>query len=306
METKYSAFAQEAAQWMQGLQDDICKALEILDGRARFQEDLWQRAEGGGGRTRILQEGALLEKGGVAFSAVHGPISQVMQEKLHMPQGNFFATGVSIVLHPESPMVPIIHMNVRYFEIFDATGQVQTQWFGGGIDLTPIYVVPAQAKRFHERLKEVCDAFAPEAYERYKQWADDYFFLPHRQETRGIGGIFFDRLRPSEQHSKEEIWRFVQAVGKAFVPAYKEIVEENRKLSYGAENKRWQALRRSRYVEFNLVYDAGTKFGLESNGRTESILMSMPPQAQWAYNYLPPQGSAEAETLAHLKKGMVW
>jgi coproporphyrinogen III oxidase len=306
MNTNYSDFAQEAAQWMQGLQDEICGALEQLDGRAQFHEDLWQRAEGGGGRTRILQEGALLEKGGVAFSAVHGPISEVMQEKLHMPQGQFFATGVSIVLHPESPRVPIIHMNVRYFEILDASGQVKEQWFGGGIDLTPIYVVPAQAKRFHERLKAVCDAFAPEAYERYKQWADDYFYLPHRQETRGIGGIFFDRLRPSDKHSKEEIWRFVQALGKTFVPAYKEIVEENRNLPYKAENKRWQALRRSRYVEFNLVYDAGTKFGLESNGRTESILMSMPPQAQWAYNYQPPQGSAEAETLAHLKKGIVW
>jgi coproporphyrinogen III oxidase len=215
---------------------------------------------------------------------------------------SFLATGVSIVLHPKNPQTPIIHMNVRYFELSNGHW-----WFGGGIDLTPHYIVPHLAKRFHERMKAVCDAHHAGYYERFKHWADEYFYLPHRQETRGIGGIFFDRLHSgTEPLSKAELWAFVQAVGEAFVPAYAEQVEATKELPFDDADLRWQALRRGRYVEFNLVWDRGTQFGLQTNGRTESILMSMPPQAQWQYCHEPLADSREAQTLAWLKKGINW
>ncbi|MGD1842328.1 MAG: oxygen-dependent coproporphyrinogen oxidase [Thermonemataceae bacterium] len=291
--------------WFKGLQARICQALEQEDGKATFQEDAWQREGGGGGRTRIIQQGNVLEKGGVAFSAVHGAITEVMQQKLKMPSGEFFATGVSIVLHPYSPHVPIIHMNVRYFEL-SQDDQIHQQWFGGGIDLTPIYIVPTQAKWFHQQLKQVCDQYHPDYYPQYKSWADDYFYLPHRKETRGVGGIFFDRLQPSDTNPLESCWHFVQAVGEAFAPTYIHLMQENKTKTFDEQAKAWQSLRRSRYVEFNLVYDAGTKFGLETNGRTESILMSMPPEAHWRYNYQPDKDTPEAHTLQHLKKEIDW
>ncbi len=320
--------------WFQGLQDRICLSLETLDTKEKFKEDKWERTvngiagsvAGGGGKTRILQNGALLEKGGVAFSAVFGEINQNMQSKLQMPQGDFFATGVSIVLHPNSPHVPIIHMNVRYFEIYDPkTQQTINQWFGGGIDLTPHYINLEDAQFFHQQLKNTCDSYDNESYVKYKKWADDYFYIKHRQETRGIGGIFFDRLTPSplapkggtmqntdfseksvenqeKKHTFDEIWAFVQNLGEIFAPTYTHIAEKNRHLPFTEQEKRWQMLRRSRYVEYNLIYDAGTKFGLESDGRVESILMSMPPQAQWAYDFKPEKDSNEEKTLNLLKK----
>jgi coproporphyrinogen III oxidase len=287
--------------WFKGLQDRICKALEDADGKAKFIEDKWTREEGGGGRTRIIQHGNILEKGGVAFSAVHGPTPANILSALGLKNSDFYATGVSIVLHPQSPMVPIIHMNVRYFEMTDGTW-----WFGGGIDLTPHYIVEEDARFFHRELKRTCDRFHPSWYAEFKKWADDYFFIRHRNETRGIGGIFFDRLNGKDGKSKEELFEFVKAVGETFAPVYVQLIERNRHLEYGEEQKKWQQLRRGRYVEFNLVYDKGTKFGLDTGGRIESILMSLPETAGWFYNYKAEPGSPEEQTLSLLKKGIDW
>ena len=281
------------------LQDRICEALEAEDGGA-FREDLWTRAEGGGGRTRIL-EGNKVEKGGVLYSAVHGPMPAKIAEKLGLEQLDFYATGVSIVLHPHNPQVPIIHMNVRYFEMDN--GQ---WWFGGGIDLTPHYVRAADARFFHQQLKTTCDAHDPTYYPKFKTWADDYFYLPHRQETRGVGGIFFDRLSANSGKTREVLFDFVLAVGDTFAPTYLHFLQQYAEAPYTDAHRQWQELRRGRYVEFNLVWDKGTKFGLDTNGRTESILMSMPPRAQWAYDHRPAVGSAEADTLGWLRKGVDW
>ncbi|MCS6796437.1 MAG: oxygen-dependent coproporphyrinogen oxidase, partial [Raineya sp.] len=246
-----------------------------------------------------------LEKAGVNFSRVFGILTPSMANKLQMPQGEFLATGVSIVMHPYSPMVPIIHMNVRYFEV--QTSENQTiYWFGGGIDLTPHYIDREDARFFHQKLKDVCDKYHHQFYPRFKEWADDYFFIKHRNETRGIGGIFFDRLQENEEISKEKLFEFVLDVGKSFVPIYTHLIEKNKNKPFGDKEKQWQLIRRGRYVEFNLVYDVGTKFGLETNGRIESILMSLPKQAEWHYCFEPEPNSKEAETLALLQKGINW
>ena len=308
--------------WFQGLQDRICHSLEVADGVGRFTEDQWERPGGGGGRSRIMANGAVIEKGGVGFSAVHGEATEGMLKQLGLtgreegPPPTFFATGVSIVLHPHNPMVPIIHMNVRYFEMSTATSVGATSvgatsvgghnWFGGGIDLTPHYVVDDDARWFHNQLKTVCDKHNPDYYARFKPWADDYFFIKHRQETRGVGGIFFDNLRPESLDHKQKLFSFVQDVGESFAPMYTHFMHQNRDLPFGEREKQWQLLRRGRYVEFNLVWDRGTKFGLETDGRTESILMSMPPQANWAYNVQPEPGSEEERTLGLLRKGVDW
>ena len=285
--------------YFQDLQDRICTQLEAADG-GQFREDRWERAAGGGGRTRILQ-GQHIEKGGVNFSAVHGPMPENISRALGMPAGDFLATGVSIVLHPANPMAPIIHMNVRYFEMSHGAW-----WFGGGIDLTPHYINLEDARFFHQALKQACDAHHPSYYPRFKQWADDYFYLKHRQETRGVGGIFFDRLDESEGFTKAQRFAFVQAVGEAFAPIYVQLLNKHKAEAFGERQLQWQGLRRGRYVEFNLVWDKGTKFGLDTEGRTESILMSLPPLANWVYDHQPEPGSAEAETLAWLKKGVDW
>ncbi|GAB3647616.1 oxygen-dependent coproporphyrinogen oxidase [Echinicola sediminis] len=292
---------EQISEEFKSIQDHICSELEIEDGKAKFQEDLWEREAGGGGRTRIIKEGNIIAKGGVAFSAVHGPTPEKILKKLQLEDADFYATGVSIVIHPDSPMVPIIHMNIRYFEMSNGT-----YWFGGGIDLTPHYVVPEDAHYFHQQLKTTCDQFNPAFYPKFKKWADDYFFLPHRNETRGIGGIFFDRLVADEQNDFASIFDFVKSIGYLFPKIYRHFMAKNAKLPYGKPQQEWQALRRGRYVEFNLVWDAGTKFGLDTNGRTESILMSMPPQAQWEYMNTPEQGSAEEKTLGYLKKDIDW
>ena len=292
---------EEISAWFQHLQDQICSSLETLDGSAGFREDQWNRAAGGGGRTRVIQEGDLIEKGGVNFSAVHGLTPSNILDALKLEKADFFATGVSIVLHPVSPMVPIIHMNIRYFEMSNGI-----YWFGGGIDLTPHYIDKNLASRFHSRLKELCDQSHPSYYPDFKQWADDYFYLKHRKETRGIGGIFFDRLNANESFTKEDRWSFVKAVGNGFIPIYTEQVEHTRDRPYGQNERDWQLLRRGRYVEFNLVWDKGTKFGLDTDGRTESILMSLPTTANWAYDHQPEENSPEAQTLALLKKGINW
>lgn len=286
--------------YFQSLQDNICAALEQADGKGKFKEDKWERPGGGGGRARVIQ-GEVIEKGGVNFSAVHGALPDKITAKLGIPKGNFFATGVSIVLHPVSPMMPIIHMNVRYFEMDNGRW-----WFGGGIDLTPHYVVAEDARFFHQQLKTVCDNHDASYYPEFKKWADDYFYLKHRKETRGIGGIFFDRLSEQDEHTKESRFAFVKEVGEAFAPIYTHFMNKNKALPYGEAEKNWQSIRRGRYVEFNLVWDKGTKFGLDTNGRTESILMSMPPMANWVYNYQPEATSKEGQTLALLKKEIDW
>lgn len=292
----------------QQIQDEICAALELTDGQAKFEEELWEREGGGGGRTRIIQNGNIFEKGGVNFSAVHGQLPENMKRALQVTEDDFFATGVSIVIHPNHPMVPIIHMNIRYFEMPSSFGggKQPLRWFGGGIDLTPHYVIDADAQYFHSSIKSVCDAYYHDFYHRFKLWADDYFFIKHRNETRGVGGIFYDRLTANEELSWDTIFDFSKALGRSFIPVYTELVERNRHSSFTEQQQLWQYLRRSRYTEFNLVYDAGTKFGLETNGRIESILMSLPPTAKWLYNYQPQQGSEEERTLSLLKKGINW
>lgn len=288
----------DIAAYFQGLQDTICAGIASTDGAASFKEDNWKRAEGGGGRTRVLAKGAILEKAGVNFSAVEGPLHPKMVTSLNVTEEvDFFATGVSIVMHPESPWVPIIHMNVRYFEL--SNGEF---WFGGGIDLTPHIIIPEHAKWFHEQLKAVCDRFDPSYYPKYKNWADDYFYSPHREETRGIGGIFFDYIKGD----KETVFEFVKAVGESFEPIYSHLMRINASTAYTQAEKDFQYIRRGRYVEFNLVHDRGTKFGLETNGRTESILMSLPPMATWEYMYDPQVYPEGQKTFDLLKKGIDW
>ncbi len=289
------------ARIFRNIQDHICNALVKADGFGEFVQDRWERPGGGGGISRVMRHGNIIEKGGVNFSEVYGKTPENILKTFGLEDGEFYATGVSIVLHPENPMVPIIHMNIRYFEM--STG---TFWFGGGIDLTPHYIDREDAHFFHSKLKAVCDKHHPTYYIEFKHWADDYFHIKHRNETRGIGGIFFDHLGADDEFSKEDRLEFVKDVGLSFAPIYTHFMNKNAKMPYGQRQKEWQMLRRGRYVEFNLVYDRGTKFGLETNGRVESILMSLPSEAGWEYDYTPPKGSAEAQTLASLKKGVNW
>ncbi|MFA7272954.1 MAG: oxygen-dependent coproporphyrinogen oxidase [Crocinitomicaceae bacterium] len=283
------------------LQAQIVRELEEIDGVGLFSVDRWEREEGGGGRTQTIANGQVLEKGGVAFSAVHGAVSETMKKQLQLDGESFYATGVSIVLHPKHPFVPIIHMNVRYFELNDGT-----YWFGGGIDLTPHYVDEEAAQKFHQNLKTICDEFNPEFYSKFKPWADDYFYIPHRNETRGIGGIFFDHLDATCGIGKEQIFEFCLKLGQNFPRIYGEQVALGIVQPFNEENSNWQNHRRGRYVEFNLVNDKGTKFGLFSGGRTESILMSLPPLANWTYCLPVKKNSIEAKTLKKLIKGVDW
>lgn len=289
------------ARAMRELQDFICGQLEELDGTGRFVEDNWQREEGGGGRTRIIESGTLIEKGGVNFSEVHGEVTPMMKNNTEITGDSFFATGVSIVLHPNNPHVPIIHMNVRYFEMDDGK-----YWFGGGIDLTPHYIVPAQAKAFHQGLKTICDTYSSEFYATFKVWADNYFYIPHRDETRGVGGIFYDHLSADETISKENLLNFSLDLGRAFPKLYAYQAELGRNKEFSQAELDWMNVRRGRYVEFNLVHDRGTKFGLVSGGRTESILMSLPKNASWVYNNVPTQHSEEYKTQSLLRKEIDW
>ena len=284
------------------IQHEITVALEELDGKGKFIEEIWQRDGGGGGRTRVIQHGDILEKGGVNFSAVHGKLPEPIKKNFGVEEDEFFATGVSIVLHPNNHWVPIIHMNIRYFELNE-----QVRWFGGGIDLTPHYVDKEDARYFHGALKTVCDRYQEQFYSEFKAWADRYFYIKHRQETRGIGGIFYDRLTPEKTGASfQDIFDFSCDLGRLFPKLYIELVNRHRERPFTQKEKDWQLLRRGRYVEFNLVYDSGTKFGLETNGRIESILMSLPEQANWFYNFQPEAGSREEETLSLLKPGIDW
>lgn len=284
----------------QEIQDLICSQLEAIDKGHTFKEDLWERAAGGGGRTRVI-EGNIIEKGGVNFSEVYGKLPEKAFKSLGIEGEDFFATGVSIVLHPQNPHAPIIHMNIRYFEMDE-----KQWWFGGGIDLTPHYINIDQAAYFHRNLRSICNKHSITYYDKFKEWADNYFYIPHRAETRGIGGIFFDRLADKGSFSKEARWAFVQDVGMVFPIIYGELISETADKSYSQKEKEWQNYRRGRYAEFNLAWDRGTKFGLHTGGRTESILMSMPPLAKWSYDHQVSPDSPEGFTKAHLRKGIDW
>lgn len=285
------------------LQDEICGSLEALDGQATFREDKYQRMEsnGGGGRTRIMSGGAIFEKAGVNSSSVQGEVTDVMRAQLGIEGTRWYACGLSLVLHPFSPMVPTVHANWRYFETYDDAGKVIDSWFGGGSDLTPYYLFKEDAKHFHTTLKTALDQFGEGLYDEYKRRCDEYFTNKHRgNEARGIGGVFYDHLRPGNADGAERLFAFQQAAAGAFLPAYLPIVQRRRDAAFGDSEKYWQEIRRGRYVEFNLLHDRGTLFGLRTGGRTESILMSLPATVRWDYGYQPLPGSREAELLSHL------
>ena len=284
------------------LQQTICSALEAVDGKARFEEDRWTRPEGGGGLSRVITDGNVFEKGGVNTSMVHGELPLAMQQAFKVGESRFFACGLSLVIHPQNPYVPTVHANWRYFELYDAQGQQIDSWFGGGSDLTPYYIFEEDGRHFHATLKKAMDPFGEELYPLYKKHCDAYFINKHRHdEARGIGGVFYDYLRPQDGMDAATLLGFQQANGNAFLLAYLPIVEKRKEIPWGEAQQQWQEIRRGRYVEFNLIHDRGTLFGLKTNGRTESILMSLPPRARWLYNYQPPPGSPEAELLEYLK-----
>ena len=276
------------------LQNNICAALEKADGKSVFQEDQWQRPEGGGGRTRVIANGNIFEKGGVNTSVVFGDVTDVMRRQLNIDGDKWFACGLSLVIHPVNPFVPTVHCNYRMFELYNAKDEVIDRWFGGGTDLTPYYLFEEDARHFHQTYKNVCDQFDPACYPNFKKECDDYFVNKHRNnERRGIGGIFYDHQRADENKSAESWMNFGKACGEAFIQAYIPIVEKRKNILYSADHKHWQEIRRGRYVEFNLVHDRGTIFGLKTNGRTESILMSLPPTVRFEYNFTPLPGSEE-------------
>ena len=284
--------------WLRGLQDRICAAIETLDGGARFAEDSWTRPEGGGGRTRVLREGKVFEQAGIGYSRVEGA-RMPASATAHRPElagKSWVAAGVSLVFHPRNPYVPTTHMNVR---VFRAEGDGATVWwFGGGYDLTPYYVYEDDARHWHAVARDACAPFGADVYPAHKRWCDEYFFLKHRNETRGIGGVFFDDLN---RWDFDTCFAYQRAIGDSFLAAYVPIVERRRDTPWGERERAFQLYRRGRYVEFNLVWDRGTLFGLQSGGRTESILMSLPPLVRWEYGYQPEPGSAEARLTDYLK-----
>lgn len=288
------------------LQDQITSTLEQLDGKASFQEDNWKRPEGGGGRTRVIENGNIFEKGGVNTSQVHGELPEAMQKYFGVEDANFFACGLSLVLHPKSPMVPTVHANWRYFEMYDKEGNVVDQWFGGGQDLTPYYLFDEDATHFHQTCKTACDAHDADFYPKYKARCDEYFYNTHRNEGRGIGGLFFDYCKATTERSMQDWYNFVTTVGDSFLEAYVPIVERRKDTAFAKEQKDWQEVRRGRYVEFNLVHDKGTLFGLKTNGRIESILMSLPPVVQWKYDHHPAPGSEEERLIKVLQQPKEW
>ncbi|PWL39735.1 oxygen-dependent coproporphyrinogen oxidase [Flagellimonas aquimarina] len=292
--------------YIQTLQDNITSKLEEIDGKAKFQEDIWKRSEGGGGRTRVIENGAVFEKGGVNISAVHGELPKSMQQYFGVENADFFACGLSLVLHPKSPMVPTVHANWRYFEMYDKDGNVIDQWFGGGQDLTPYYLFEEDGKHFHTICKKACDAHNPEFYFNYKKRCDKYFWNTHRNEARGLGGLFFDYCKATDTMKMEDWYNFVTEVGNSFLEAYIPIVLKRKALSYDQKHRDWQEIRRGRYVEFNLVHDKGTLFGLKTNGRIESILMSLPPHVQWKYDHHPEKGSKEEKLIQVLENPINW
>jgi coproporphyrinogen III oxidase len=292
---------------IKALQNSICLALERTDGKGKFISDVWERPGGGGGESRILSGGNIFEKGGVNISVVHGQLPALAAQQLKVNGENFFACGLSLVIHPFNPFVPTVHANWRYFEVYSQDGSIEDAWFGGGTDLTPYYLFEEDAIHFHEVQKQSCDAFDPSFYSTFKKQCDDYFVNHHRiGERRGVGGIFFDHCRGTEQQPLEFWELFAEANGKTFLDAYLPIVERRKEMPFREEHKHWQEIRRGRYVEFNLLHDRGTLFGIKTNGRTESILMSLPPTVRFEYNYQPEEGSEEARLLDVLLHPKDW
>ncbi|MEX2351035.1 MAG: oxygen-dependent coproporphyrinogen oxidase [Balneolaceae bacterium] len=290
------------------MQEEICRELESVDGGARFREDNWDRPGGGGGRTRILTNGDLIEQGGVNVSSVFGHLPESIRQSVGANAGWFHASGLSIVLHPMSPMVPTMHANIRYFELYEDEGlnHPVDAWFGGGADLTPWYLRERDAVHFHETLRNACADLGPDCYARFKSECDRYFFNHHRGEARGVGGIFFDHLRSGDPWPEEDLYRFTTGLGNRLMNSWVPIAERRREEPWGEEQRWWQEVRRGRYVEFNLIHDRGTLFGLRTGGRTESILMSLPPRVRWVYNHEPVTGTPEAKLTECLRNPVDW
>jgi len=289
------------------LQDRICAAFEKLDGETVFITDEWQREHGGGGRTKVMSGGRVFEKGGVNTSVVWGKVTDPIRKQLNIDGEKWFACGLSLVIHPVNPYVPTTHANWRYFELYDETGRISDRWFGGGSDLTPYYLFEEDARHFHSTFRAAMDRFDTDWYPRFKNWCDEYFVNSHREnEMRGIGGVFYDHLRPAGEQDAERLFAFQEANGNAFLGAYLPIVEKRADMAYGEKELEWQEIRRGRYVEFNLSHDRGTLFGLKTQGRTESILMSLPPRARWSYNYQPAEGSPEKKLLDACQHPREW
>lgn len=300
----YNFDIQPIKEYLLALQDAICRGLEAADGQIQFTEETWDRPEGGGGRSRTCEQGSVFEKGGVGFSHVMGeklpPSATASRPELE--GARWQAMGVSLVMHPKNPFVPTSHANVRLF-VAEKDGQEPVWWFGGGYDLTPYYGFDEDCIHWHQTAKKACDPFGPTVYSRFKNWCDDYFYLRHRHEPRGIGGLFYDDLN---EWDFETSFKFMQSVGNSYLDAYLPIVEKRKEVPYTAAHREWQEIRRGRYVEFNLVFDRGTIFGLQSGGRTESILMSLPPHVQWKYNHQPTEGSEEAKLLEYYLTHKDW
>ncbi len=292
--------------YIRNLQNTITQGLEAVDSNAKFREDLWERPGGGGGHTRVIENGDVFEKGGANVSKVFGTLPTTMQQYFNVGEVDFFACGLSLVIHPKNPFVPTTHANWRYFEMYDKEGSIVDRWFGGGQDLTPYYLFEEDAEHFHQVCKRVCDAHDPAFYKRYKQQCDEYFWNHHRGEARGVGGLFFDYCRPTEEMDIEDWFAFVTGVGDSFLEAYLPIVGRRKDMPFHQEHRDWQEIRRGRYVEFNLVHDKGTLFGLKTNGRIESILMSLPAHVQWRYDHHPEEGSEEEKLLRILKNPVSW
>jgi coproporphyrinogen III oxidase len=301
IKNRFSAFIQE-------LQNNICSELEDLDGKASFRADKWQREGGGGGDSRIISKGNVFEKGGVSTSVVHGELPEAIQQKFEVEMGWFWAGGISVIIHPESPMVPTVHANFRYFELYEdeSMNEIRDCWFGGGADLTPYYLWDDDAVHFHRVLKKACDPHGSGLYPEFKKECDEYFYNDHRREARDIGGVFFDYLRPDEKRSAEEWYDFTTEVGDAFLDSYLPIVEHRKDEPYTDQQRYFQEIRRGRYVEFNLIHDRGTLFGLKTGGRTESVLMSLPPRVRWDYDFQVEPGSREAYLIERLKNPIDW
>lgn len=292
--------------YIQYLQSTIVNAIETIDGEANFQEDIWKRDAGGGGVTRVIEGGKVFEKGGVNISKVFGKLPEALQKQFGVGEANFFACGLSLVLHPKNPMVPTVHANWRYFEMYNSEGKVVKQWFGGGQDLTPYYLFEEDGAHFHSVCKKACDKHDLSFYPTFKEACDKYFWNTHRNEARGLGGLFFDYQIPNDLYSLEDRYNFVTEIGNSFLESYVPIVEKRKLMPFNQNQKDWQEIRRGRYVEFNLIHDKGTLFGLKTNGRIESILMSLPPVVQWKYNYQPEEGSEEQSLLTVLKNPKNW
>lgn len=302
----YSKIAETFSEYIVELQSRICTALEEVDGK-KFIDDHWTREEGGGGLSRVISNGNVFEKGGVNISTVFGKLPGAMQQAFSVGESNFFAAGISLVIHPYNPYVPTVHANWRYFELYNEEGIITDRWFGGGSDLTPYYLFEEDAKDFHSTFKNAIDPFGAELYPVYKKKCDEYFVNKHRNnEARGIGGIFYDYLRPEDDNDAERLFSFQQANGNSFIDAYLPIVKRRMNTAFGDKEKHWQEIRRGRYVEFNLIHDRGTLFGLKTNGRTESILMSLPPTVRFEYNYKPEPGSEEDKLLQVCLKPKDW